>query len=123
VNHDLPWPEPVECAVFGHPHQDATGATMYDNTHFLDEAACWKRLLANAEAGQALAVVDLTQARAAVGRAIQRLAVDATRFTNARLSYVAWQHGTLRRDPAPGEDHVWPLYEPHNDDEPSQEGK
>ena len=99
VSHDLPWPEAVECDVPGWPNKDATGATMYDNTHFLEEKDCWEKMLVNAEAGQALGVVDLQQARAGVERATKRLADDAVRFTNTRRAHEEWKRGELKRDP------------------------
>ena len=116
VNHDLPWPEPVECGEYGWPNKDATGAPMFDNTHFREEEACWASLLSNAEAGQALGVGTLQNARAAVARAMRALADDAVRYTAARLAHEQWKRGELDRE-RPLASRDWPTYAPGDEDD------
>lgn len=81
---------PVMTTGPGWPGSDAEGRKMFENTHFATEAAAWKNLLANAQAGQRLDASAYRQAQAALERATRELATSAARASDLERAHEEW---------------------------------
>lgn len=77
VDYGVTHPVEVECAEFKLLECDADGKRMYENTHFIDLTAAWKKLKREAAAGQSLAASDFVQAQSMLRRKTEDLAKAA----------------------------------------------
>jgi hypothetical protein len=84
-------PEQRECETFGYPNTDTTGETQYQNTHFRTEAAAWKSILENAEAGVKLSGAMVKDAEETLLNAQKRAAESAREFSEVHQRYDRWK--------------------------------
>jgi hypothetical protein len=82
----------VECQSNLYRTQDADGRTVYENTHFLEEAAAVRRLMADCEAGVHLAADAMEQAREEVRRCEKHCADASIAWRKAK---VLWEEKVL----------------------------
>ncbi len=84
-------PVAVECEVPGYPNLDANGATMYENTHFADEAAAWAQVLAECYAGESLDASAVIRVEEELKHRKDRLVRSAIAAVEARENFEKWK--------------------------------
>ena len=77
----------VHCPNGRYPAKDADGQVVYINSHFDTEAAAWKSLLDNSQAGVSLAGSQVKRAKQQLLEANQDAAEQAAEFATVRDNY------------------------------------
>jgi hypothetical protein len=89
----------VHCPEGRYPAKDADGQVVYINSHFDTEAAAWKNLLDNSEAGVRLAGSQVKRAKQQLLEANQDAADQAAEFATVRDNYRDWQRARENMEP------------------------
>ncbi len=77
-------PVEVQAEIPSYPNRDATGAQIFENTHFLDLDKAWKHHLAEHRAGLSLTSARVIEAREQLAKREASL-TEAALFYNAAL--------------------------------------
>lgn len=99
-----PWPVEVECPRPSRANKDVDGDTIYENSHFKTEKACWEEIRANVEATVAIRGDRVNELRRMLVAAEHEAADAAAVFAAYRDRRDRWEREQAEATANPVED-------------------
>ncbi len=83
-------PIEVECETPEHPHRDADGERIYENTHFLTIEEAWERMLTAASNHEIWRLQDVDQQREILQKKEREMFEASGAAIRIRVAYAEW---------------------------------